>query len=168
MTSAMKALKVKFEECKFIGKVVSGGCRTPIKIDSLVPVSRICQELEAFVQRGFVERVKPNSSVYLSPIFFLQKKQPNKIRCLNDYRKLNAMCDFSQSIFMDVQRTIQQIPSQWTTYSMLDISNAFYSIPLEEPVSNLFGFNLFNETYRWKCLPMGWGLSSVLFCLWKG
>eukprot|EP00210_Caulerpa_lentillifera_P009603 g9160.t1 len=163
VTPAMRSLRVKFPECKYKGPVKFGGCRTPIKIDSLVPLSRIKQEIASFTQKGFIERVRSSEGVFLSPIFFLQKKQPGKIRCLNDYRALNCLCDFSDATFLDVQRTIREIDPCWTCFTKLDISNAFFSIPLDSATSRLFGFNLFNETYVWKVVPQGFGLSPVWF-----
>eukprot|EP00210_Caulerpa_lentillifera_P007618 g7276.t1 len=163
ITPAMKALRVRFLECKYKGPVEFGGCRTPIKIDSLVPMHRIKREIQSFVQKGFIERVKSNEGAFLSPIFFLQKKQQGKIRCLNDYRALNCMCDFSDATFLDVQRTIREINPSWNWFTKLDISNAFFSIPLDSATSKLFGFNLFNETYIWKVVPQGFGLSPVWF-----
>eukprot|EP00210_Caulerpa_lentillifera_P009458 g9018.t1 len=163
VTPAMRSLQIKLPECKYKGLAQFGGSRTPIKIDSLVPMSRIKQEITSFLQKGYIERVRSCEGVFLSPVFFLQKKQAGKIRCLNDYRALNCLCDFSDATFLDVQRTIREINSYWRWFTKLDISNAFFSILLDVATSKLFGFNLFNETYVWKVIPQGFGLSPVWF-----
>ena len=153
MTPAMKALRVDIRECRLKCDPFFGGQRTVPRIDNLVPERRIREELESFLRKGFIERVKASDGVFLSPIFFLPKKDGKKIRTLNDYRLLNAMCNFTGATFVDTLRTIRSIPSSWRVFSKLDITDAFFSVGLKHETFLLFGFNIFNETYVWKVVP---------------
>ena len=141
----------------------SSGSRTPPKIDNLVLEKRIRQELESFVAKSFIERVNSSEGVYLTPIFFLPKKEGNKIWTLNDYRQLNGMCVFSSAPFVDTLRTMRSTPRDLKHSSKLDLSNAFFSVGLRRETSKLFGFNIFNETYVWRVIPQGFGWSPIWF-----
>lgn len=163
MTRHMHALRIRFAECKFRGCFDFKGRRTPPAIDNLVPIPRIRRELESFIRKGYIERVNSSDGVFLTPIFFLPKKDGEKIRTLNDYRALNCLCDLSGATFMDVHRTLREIPESWRVFSKLDISNAFFSVGLDKDCRKLFGFNIFNETYVWKVIPQGFGWSPVWF-----
>ena len=166
VNSFMKPHSVQLKECRFLCDLSTlqfSGSRTPPKIDSLVPEKRIRQELESFLAKGFIEKVNSSDGVFLTPIFFLPKSGGKKIRTLNDYRKLNAMCDTTGSTFMDVLRTIRSIPADWKVFSKLDLSDAFFSVGLSEETSRLFGFNIFNETYVWRVIPQGFSWSPVWF-----
>ena len=125
MTPAMKSMRVDIRECRLKCDPVFGGQQTCPKIDHLVPENRIREELDSFLKKGFIERVNSSDGVFLTPIFFLPKKDGKKIRTLNDYRKLNAMCDFSTATFVDAMRTMRSIPRNWKHFSKLDLSNAF-------------------------------------------
>ena len=163
MTPAMKSMRVDIRECRLKCDPAFGGQRTCPKIDHLVPEHRIREELDSFLKKGFIERVNSSDGVFLTPIFFLPKKDGKKIRTLNDYRKLNAMCDFSTATFVDTMRTIRSIPRTWKHFSKLDLSNAFFSVGLSRETSKLFGFNIFNETYVWRVIPQGFGWSPIWF-----
>ena len=163
MTPAMKSMRVDIRACRLKGDPSFGGQRTCPKIDHLVPQWRIREEIDSFLKKGFIERVNSSEGVFLTPIFFLPKKDGNKIRTLNDYRQLNAMCDFSSATFVDTLRTMRSIPRDWKHFSKLDLSNAFFSVGLSRETSKLFGFNIFNETYVWRVVPQGFGWSPIWF-----
>ena len=163
ITPAMKKMNVRIEECHLKCDPDFGGRRTVPSVDQLVPETRIREELNSFLRKGFIERVKASDGVFLTPIFFLPKKDGKKIRTLNDYRLLNAMCDLKGATFMDTLRTVRSIPSRWKIYSKLDLSNGFFSVGLDQKTSRLFGFNIFNETYVWRVIPQGFSWSPVWF-----
>ena len=166
ITSHMKPYTVRLKECRFLcdlDDLKFSGVRTPPKVDCVVPEKRIRQELESFLAKGFIQKVNSSQGVFLTPIFFLPKTGGNKIRTLNDYRRLNAMCDTAGATFMDVRRIVQSIPVEWRVFSKLDLTNAFFSVGLDEDASKLFGFNIFNETYVWKVIPQGFAWSPIWF-----
>ena len=163
ITPAMKHLNVRFEECKLKCDPDFGGRRTVPSVDQLVSEARIREELASFLKKGFIERVNASDGVFLTPIFFLPKKDGTKIRTLNDYRLLNAMCDLTGATFRDTLRTMRSIPAHWKIYSKLDLSNGFFSVGLERKASRLFGFNIFNETYVWRVIPQGFSWSPIWF-----
>ena len=163
MTPAMRSMRVDIRECRLKENLAFGGQRTCPKIDHLVPERRIREELSAFLRKGFIERVRSSDGVFLTPIFFLPKRDGRKIRTLNDYRKLNAMCDMSSATFVDTLRTVRSIPRSWRHMSKLDLANAFFSVGLTPETSKLFGFNIFNETYVWRVIPQGFGWSPIWF-----
>ena len=123
MTPAMKSMRVGIRECRLNCDPVFGGQRTCPNIDHVVPERRIPEELDSFLKNGFVKRVNSSDGVFLTPIFFLPKKDGKKIRTLNDYRKLNAMRDLSTATFVDTLRTTRSIPRTWKHFS--NLSNAF-------------------------------------------
>ena len=97
-----------------------------------------------------------------SPILLVPKKDGG-LRAVADLRRVNE-CVVADSYAMpDTQELLDQL-SEATWFSSIDLSSAFWQLPLEEESRDCTAF--MTKTHgllRWKALPMGFKNSSAYF-----
>ena len=97
--------------------------------------------------------IEPSCSDYSSPIVIVRKKS-GKIRMVIDYRKIN------NQILKD-NYSIPKIEDLFTTlsgskfYTSMDLSNAYYQIPLAKEAQRVSAFTTPVGNYQWLRMPMG-------------
>ena len=120
-------------------------------------------QLRDYVRRGYLKNVSVSEDVYLSPLLPIRK--PNgAYRFTNDFRKLNSYFPSKGATAqVDVWRKMWELKPEWQYFMEIDLKDGFFSVPVEEDLSKLFGFSYGVKCYRWVRLPQGWKWSSVLF-----
>jgi len=159
----MKPLKVRCTEVLPSHPIpVEGGIQTSYKIDTIVKQSDIDEALQDYENKGYIQRIDPRSKVFLSPLIPLYK--PNgTVRIVNDFRLINSYFSTKNRTQVDCLRIIRQIPPSWRWFSVLDLKDGFFSLPLEEGLSQYFAFQVGIRRWKYKRLPQGWSYSPIIF-----
>ena len=138
------------------------GSRTQYSVETVADRQLINQQLEEYVQRGYLKEVSVADDVYLSPLLPIRK--PNgTFRFTNDFRKLNSYFPSEGTTQVDVWRKIWEVKPEWRYFMEIDLKDGFFGIPVDEELSKLFGFSYGVRRFCWGRLPQGWKWSSVLF-----
>ena len=158
----MEKLKVRASEVIWVNPVERGS-RTQYAVERVADRQLVDKQLQEYVQRGYLYNVSVGEDVYLSPLLPIRK--PNgTFRFTNDFRKLNTYFPSNgETIQVDVWRKLWELKPEWKFFMEIDLKDGFFSIPVEEKLSKLFGFSYGTNRFRWGRLPQGWKWSSVLF-----
>jgi len=115
--------------------------------------------IEQFLSQGILIRTHSPYNTPINPI----KKANGSWRLTQDLRKINDLIKPLAPIVPDVQNIINSIPSAHTFYSVIDLSSAFFSIPVDRDTQPLFAFCFQNCQYTWTRLPQGFRDSPAVF-----
>ena len=140
------------------------GVRTQYGIQNVADRRLINQQLCEYVQREYLQEASVADDLYLSPL--LPVRKPNgAFRFTNDFRKLNKYfpsCGMTTQV--DAWRRMWDLKPEWKFFMEIDLKDGFFSIPIHEDLTWLFGFTYGDRRFFWLRLPQGWKWSSVLFC----
>ena len=134
-----------------------------IKLDDTTPVRKMPYsvplayrdkfraELDKMTQDNLIEA---SNSDYASPCIIIPKKDKNEIRIVIDYRSLNSKLVKDREPINNVQSIFARIP-KCRYYSVIDLKNGFYQIPLSEESRKYTAFTTEFELFQFKVLPFG-------------
>ncbi|KAJ1178838.1 hypothetical protein NDU88_004080, partial [Pleurodeles waltl] len=125
--------------------------------DVLMKVAQITGD---FLKQGVLKEVL--SSPCNSPIMGL-KKPCGKVRVVQDLRKVNNLVVKCCPVVPNPAVILFQIPCDAEWYTVVDLSQAFFSVPLHEDSQFLFSFKFLDRVYSWCRLPQGYTVSPSLF-----
>ena len=158
----MKCLQVRRDEV-LMKKPKEWGIRTQYAVENVADRQLVHEQLEAYVQRGYLREVSTKEKVYLSPLLPIRK--PNgTFRFTNDLRKLNSYFSSAGTAQVDVWRKLWEIDPSWKYFMEIDLKDGFFNLPIDRNLSKLFGFTFGQKRYAWIRLPQGWKWSSPIFC----
>ena len=161
VTTKMQKLVVKKEEISW-DEPTEWGTRTQYNIEKIADRRIIEEQLDQYIQRGYLKEVSIAETVYFSPL--LPIKKPNgTYRFTNDFRKLNKYFKDEGTAQVDVWRKMWELQPTWRYYMKIDLKDGFFGIPVNEELSKLFGFSFGSRRFRWVRLPQGWLWSPILF-----
>ena len=106
--------------------------------------------------------IEPCESPYSSPVVLIPKKG-GKIRFAIDYRELNKCIAPDRYTIPDVNTSLSVLEGN-KFYSALDLTDAFWSVPLAEDSRPLTAFQTPNGLYQYRYLPQGLKTASAVFC----
>lgn len=115
--------------------------------------------MSSLVQQGMLRPIATHVNSPLWPV----RKPDNSWRATVDYRVLNSNIPACAPTVAAVADLIGSIPASATTFTVLDISNRFWSIPLRREDQYKFAFTFKGKQYTWNCLPQGFHNSSSIF-----
>ena len=120
------------------------------------------QEVESMQLKGVVRRVTGNSDGVVSPFFARPKATPGKWRPILSMKKVNRYIryvKFKMTTVKDIRKWLQ--PDHYMT--SLDLSDAYFSIPLHTSVYKFVRFVWRDLTYEFLTNMFGLGPSARLF-----
>ena len=110
----------------------------------------------------------PTSSTFNTPI--LEVKEPNgTYHLVQDLRHINSAVVPLHPVVANPYTLLSTIPSGTSHFSVLDLKDAFFSIPLDAQSQNIFAFTWtdpdthFSTQLTWTVLPQGFWDSPHLF-----
>ncbi|XP_037387263.1 uncharacterized protein LOC119261756 [Pygocentrus nattereri] len=106
--------------------------------------------------------VVPCQSAYNTPINPVPKPD-GSWRFTQDFRRLNDAIVPIAPIVPDVSSILTSIPCQHAFFTVLDVSSAFFSIPVEPDTQTIFAFTHRQRQYTWSHLPQGFCDSPATF-----
>uniref|UniRef100_A0A4W5MLS8 ribonuclease H n=1 Tax=Hucho hucho TaxID=62062 RepID=A0A4W5MLS8_9TELE len=106
--------------------------------------------------------IYPSNSPYNTPI--LPVKTPTgKYRMEQDFRHLNQVVDSEFPLVPDPSVILSRVPPEASTFSVIDLHGAFFSVPLHPDCHNLFSFSYKGTQYTYNRLPLGFCESPSIF-----
>jgi len=122
----------------------------------------IAKHLRQLEERQLIRRIKIGEPAFYSPVMFLRKPS-GKIRTVQDFRLLNSYSEPWRSVFPGTLETLRGVDSSWAWFTVLDLADGFWNLPVEEGLQELFGFEAGGAAYTWRRLPQGWNSAPGLF-----
>ena len=120
-------------------------------------------ELQKFLDWGIIEETTILPGDFVSNLFTRPKKEPNRIRLILNLKQLNRHVRFIHFKMDGVDAVLHLIRPRVYMYS-IDLSQSFYSIPVHPRYYRYLKCICLGKCYRFKCLPMGYSQSPLLFC----
>ncbi|KAJ1206038.1 hypothetical protein NDU88_001452 [Pleurodeles waltl] len=121
---------------------------------------KVVQKIGDFLKQGVLKEVL--SSLCNSPIMGL-KKPCGKVRIVQDLKKVNDMVVNCCPVVPNPAVILFQIPCDAEWFTVVDLSQAFFSVPLHEDSQFLFSFKFLDRVNSWCRLPQGYTESPSLF-----
>lgn len=117
--------------------------------------------IDRLLERDVIERI--NFSEWLNPMICV-KKPNGSVRCCLDARQLNAITKRNAYVPPNTKQTLSHL-SKGIIFSTIDLSEAFFQIPLDEKSRPKTAFCVPGKgTFMFKRLPMGLVNSSAALC----
>ena len=131
-------------------------------------VTRLIELLDTLESEDIIARVKERSGKFLFPGFGV-RKGVDKVRLVVNLKGVNRRLDtFDDVQHHDVQTWLAQLPSWATHYSVLDVKDAFYHLPVEESSQEYLHMSIWTRQgyreYRWRRCPQGLSVAPSWWC----
>lgn len=111
----------------------------------------IKQELELMLRIGVIE---PSSSPFASPVVIIPRPDGKSIRFCTDFRRLNSLTVPDGFPMPRIDDLIDKV-GQAKFLTKVDLSRAYWQIPMEEESIPLSGFVTPQGQFQWKYMPFG-------------
>ncbi|KAJ1098686.1 hypothetical protein NDU88_003793 [Pleurodeles waltl] len=121
---------------------------------------KVAQLISDFVKQGVLKEVI--SSPCNSPIMGL-RKPCEKVRIVQDLRKINDIVVKCCPVVQNPAVIMFQVPCDAEWFTVVDLSQAFFSITLHEDSQFLISFKLLDKVYNWCRIPQGFLESPSIF-----
>jgi len=122
----------------------------------------VIRHLQGLESRRLIRRVGVGEPAFYSPVMFLRKPS-GKIRTVQDFRLLNSYSEPWRGVFPGTLETLRRVDPAWAWFTVLDLADGFWNLPIEEGLQPLFAFEAGSGVYTWRRLPQGWNSSPGLF-----
>ncbi|XP_068173657.1 uncharacterized protein [Antennarius striatus] len=97
------------------------------------------------------------------PVPAKEKKGTGKWRMVHDLRAINAAVTTPTLPVPNPHAALSLLSPSHTHFTVIDLANAFFSIPLHPSMKPYLAFTWDGRRYSYNCLPMGFLLSPGLF-----
>lgn len=119
--------------------------------------------IRLYIEKMLRENViRPCSSAYSSPLMLVKKKEHGAWRPVIDFRKINFKIKQERWPMMRVDDVITSLAGS-AVYSIFDVHDAYFQIPLSEKAAQYTSFATFDNQYVFNCLPQGLSISGLRF-----
>ena len=119
--------------------------------------------IKMLVKKGVIEEVTENSE-WVSPAFFVDKPNSDKIRLVTDFTKLNKFLQRPIHPFPSTRQVLEGIRSDSKYFAALDAVEGYHQMKIREKDRHLTTFLLPFGRYRYKRGPMGLAPTSDNWC----
>ena len=109
--------------------------------------------INELLEQKVIRQVKYNKSLFLSPIFTVDKAN-NKHRLILNLKSLNRYVKYHHFKMQTFESALTLI-KPGIFMSKLDISNAYYSIPIAPEHQKYLSFRFKDKYYSYTCIPNG-------------
>ena len=115
---------------------------------------------ETLLESNAIERTRQLS--FQGPLFSVPKKGTDKRRVILDLSTLNRYISRPRFKMTTVEQVRQVLPAGAWTIS-LDLSEAYYHVPIHPDFRKFLGFRLGTQKYRFRALPFGLNIAPGVF-----
>ncbi|XP_037396446.1 lactosylceramide alpha-2,3-sialyltransferase isoform X1 [Pygocentrus nattereri] len=127
----------------------------PEAVDGIKP------EFQALLQTGVIVPC-PDSPVR-TPIFPVKKPGRDEWRFVQDLQAVNAAVQARAPEVPNPHTILSQIPTDHTHYTVVDLANAFFSVPVHPDSRFWFAFSFEGKEYTFTCLCQGYCESPTIY-----
>ncbi|XP_040198331.1 uncharacterized protein LOC120931186 [Rana temporaria] len=135
------------------GAVLPRRAQYPLKP---VQTQAISEQIEVLLGNG---ALIPCTSPCNTPLFPIKKKtpkgHPDKFRLVQDLRAVNEATVLETPLVPNPHTLLSGVPPSATIFTVIDLANAFFSVPLDPSCQYLFAFTHASKQYTWGVLPQG-------------
>uniref|UniRef100_A0A8C5M0Y9 Gypsy retrotransposon integrase-like protein 1 n=1 Tax=Leptobrachium leishanense TaxID=445787 RepID=A0A8C5M0Y9_9ANUR len=117
--------------------------------------------IDQFLQDGILEPVVSPFSTPINPV----RKPDGTVRFVQDLLAINSLVIPIAPIVPDITTLLSSIPATHTHFSVIDLKNAFFSIPIHPETALLFAFTFEGTQFTWKRLPQGYVDAPVVYSI---
>eukprot|EP00210_Caulerpa_lentillifera_P001453 g1394.t1 len=121
--------------------------------------TKLLTEIQKLIEIGAVEEV--STEPYLIPVFAIPKKTGD-IRLVLDFRKFNSCVQYQLFLPVHREHTVAHV-RPFAIGSALDLSNAYFQIPLAKDLHRYFGICVAGQFFQYRRLPFGYHNSPSEF-----
>uniref|UniRef100_A0A669C837 ribonuclease H n=1 Tax=Oreochromis niloticus TaxID=8128 RepID=A0A669C837_ORENI len=107
--------------------------------------------------------IKTAKTTCNTPIFPVKKANTGKYRLVHDLRAINDITEQIPPIVANPHTLLNHVSPREQWFSVIDLSNAFFSVPLHPESRGLFGFTFDGQRYTYTRLPQGFQNSPTLY-----
>jgi hypothetical protein len=114
----------------------------------------IQENVAGWLQAGIIERSR---SPYTSPIFCVPKKEGQGLRCIQDYRRVNASSFSDRYALRTIDKCLETVGRAGSkVYSSLDCSSVFWQLELQPSDPPFTAFTIPGKgQYHWRTCLQG-------------
>ena len=140
-----------------------GNYRPQIRQYTLKPDAQIGIKpvIENMITAGIL--IEAPTAICNTPIFPVKKADSESWRMVHDLRAVNAAVKQRAPCVPDPHTLMNDIKPTQTFFTVINLSNAFFSIPLHHSDRHWFGFTFNNKKYTYTRLPQGYVESPTIF-----
>ncbi|XP_075456701.1 protein NYNRIN-like [Ascaphus truei] len=113
-------------------------------------------QIHAYLEKGVLRYC---TSPCNTPLFPVKKKsvkgQPDKYRLVQDLRAVNAATILETPVVPNPNTLLSGVPPEASLFTVIDLANAFFSVPLHEDSQFLFSFTFQGAQLTWTRIPQG-------------
>uniref|UniRef100_A0A8C5WJC5 ribonuclease H n=1 Tax=Leptobrachium leishanense TaxID=445787 RepID=A0A8C5WJC5_9ANUR len=121
-------------------------------------VEGIREFIHRFLATGIL---RPIVSLYNTPVNPVPKR--DGYRFTQDFRSLNEIIIPISPIVPDLPTLLTSLPPNSTHFTVIDLKNAFFSVPVHPDTQHLLAFMFDGSQFSWSVLPMGFIDSPSIF-----
>ena len=134
----------------------------PIATEALPSLKK---QIQYFIDEGIL---RPIISPYNTPILPVSKNRKDEdgnpeYRFVQDLRAINEHVEALHPVVPDPSLILTEIPEWSRWYTVMDLTGAFFSIPIAEESQEIFAFTWEGKQLTWTRLPQGFTSSPTLF-----
>lgn len=133
----------------------------PTKTNSIYEVNAINAELQQLLSKGAIRRCKHKKGEFLST-FFLRKKPNESFRFILNLKNLNKYIS-APHFKLEDYRVVQNLLYKNCYMATLDLTDAYFLIPIAESHKKYLRFSFNNTLYEFSCLCFGLNIAPYLF-----
>uniref|UniRef100_A0A9J8CJW6 ribonuclease H n=1 Tax=Cyprinus carpio carpio TaxID=630221 RepID=A0A9J8CJW6_CYPCA len=134
----------------------------PLKAEAMLGIKPV---FESLLKEGII--VPCNDSPVRTPIFPVKKirdkDQPTEWRFVQDLRAVNAAVRQRAPSVPNPYTILSQIPQDATFFSVVDLANACFSVPMDKNSEFWFAFNFNGKSYTFTRLCQGYCESPTIY-----
>lgn len=124
--------------------------------------SAVLHTLDDLEAKHIIKRMLPNEKGFYSQCLVIPKKS-GAPRITIDCRRVNTYTGAWSTALPPAQSLLHTIPQQWRFFTLLDVQNGFFNIPISTSLQHMFCFAFADRHYKFTRLPQGWSPSSSIF-----
>lgn len=130
----------------------------PLKPDAIKGITPVIKDLiKAKVIRECTD------SPCNTPIFPVRKANTNEWRMVQDLRAINQAVQTRAPLVPDPHTLLNQLNPNSKVFTVIDNSNAFFSIPIHRDSQFWFAFTFQGKTYTYNSIPQGFSESPTIY-----
>jgi len=118
--------------------------------------------IETLLQKGAIEQVHNVNSEGFYSILFLRQKPNGDWRPIIDLKQLNQII-VNEKFRMESARTIQQAMEKGQWACSIDLTDAYYHVPINKNFRKFLRFAIGGLVYQFKALPFGLAVAPRIF-----